>query len=179
MRKVFTGALALALLGGLAAAAISGGVTTARHATLNDAGERAALRATGTYEGEFKPPRQQGSEVTVKAQIKNGEVKGVKRFGYLALMRCDKSGDTPGESGWIFGGGGIEVKPNRRFSLTGDSVETPRSTFTLKGRFNRKLTKVKGTFKTHQWFPAEPDAEPEPLPAEYCNLAPTRFVATR
>jgi hypothetical protein len=177
MRKVFTGALALALLGGLAAAAVGGGVTTARHATLDDGAHRAALRATGTYQGEFKPPRQQGSEVTVKAKIKNGEVKGVKRFDYLALMRCDESGDTAGESGWIFGGGGINVKPNRRFSLTGDSVETPRSTFTLKGRFNRKLTKVKGTFKTHQWFPEE--TGPQPLPAEYCDLAPTRFVAKR
>ena len=73
----------------------------------------------------------------------------------------------------------MQVVPRlRRFSLAGRSAATPRSTFRIKGRFSRNFRSVKGTFSTHQWFPAEPDPK-DPLPAEYCNLAKTPFRATR
>ena len=181
MKKALA-ALAAVTVAGCLAATAAGDRTAVRHASVaadeSGATTRAlAARATGTWNGEFKPPAQQGSQVQIKARVRKGKVKGVKRFAYVALMQCDTSGPTVGETAWVFGRGGIKVKRNRKFSVSGQSVETPRSNLTLKGRFSRNYKKVRGTFRTHQWFEAEPG--PPPLPAEYCDLAPTRFVAKR
>ena len=180
MKRAFAALAAVTAAGGLAATA-AGDRTAVHRAVAQDASaataRAAAARATGTWNGEFKPPIQQGSRVQIKAKVRRGKVKSVKRFAYLALMQCDMSGETPGRTAWAFGRRGIKVKPNRKFSVSGQSVDTPPSNLTLKGRFSRSYNKVRGTFRTHQWFPAE--TEPEPLPAEYCDLPPTKFVAKR
>ena len=183
MSKAVAAVAAVAAAGSLAGTATGDGNLEAEHAgsvaqVTSVTSERAhAARATGTWNGEFKPPNQQGSTVTLKAAVRGGEVTSVKRFRYLALMQCAQSGQTAGNAGWVFTGG-INVKPSRRFALSGRSAATPRSTFKIRGRFSSSFRSVKGTFSTHQWFLAEPKAEP-PLPAEYCNLAKTRFRATR
>jgi hypothetical protein len=181
MKKAMAAVIAVGAAACLAGTAAGNGtaVHSAPLATDGSATSARALaaRATGTWTGEFKPPAQQGSRVQLKVAVRRGKATKVKRFTYLALMQCDVSGPTPGESGWIFTPGGIKVKPNRKFRISGQSAATPRSNLTLKGRFSRNYKKVKGRFRTHQWFPAE--TEPEPLPAEYCDLAPTKFVAKR
>ena len=182
MRKAVAAVAAVAAAGILAGTATGDGNPGAGHAgpraqETSGASERAlAARATGTWNGEFTPPNQQGSTVKLKAAVRGGEATSVKRFRYSAGMQCAQSGRTAANAGWIFTGG-INVKSNRRFSLAGRSAATPRSTFRLKGRFSRNFKSVKGRFSTHQWFAAEPP--PDPLPAEYCNLAKTPFRATR
>jgi hypothetical protein len=178
MKKALAALAAVTAAGCLAATAAGDRTAVHRAPAAEDASAATAralaARATGTWRGEFKPPAQQGSQVQIKAKVRRGKVKSVKRFAYLALMQCDTSGPTPGETAWVFTPGGIKVKQNRKFSVSGQSVETPRSNLTLRGRFSRNYKKVRGTFRTHQWFPEEP-----PLPAEYCDLPPTRFVAKR
>lgn len=181
MKKAL-GALAAVTAAGCLAATAAGDRTAVHRAPVaQDASaataRAAAARAMGNWNGEFKPPIQQGSRVQIKAKVRKGKVKSVHRFAYLALMQCDTSGQTPGETAWTFGRRGIKVKPNRKFSISGQSVGTPTSNLTLKGRFSRNYKKVRGTFRTHQWFPAEPG--PPPLPAEYCDLPPTKYVAKR
>ena len=179
MRKAVAAVAAVAAAGSLAGTATGDGNPGAGHAgtlaqeTSGASGRALAARATGTWNGEFKPPNQQGSTVTLKAAVRGGAPTSVKRFRYGALMQCATSGPTIGNAGWIFTGG-INEKSNRRFSLAGRSAATPRSTFRIKGRFSKNFKRVRGTFSTHQWFEAEP-----PLPAEYCNLAKTPFRATR
>jgi hypothetical protein len=181
MRKAVAALAAVAAAGALAGTAIGDGSLRAKHAgapaqaTSGDSARALAARATGRWTGEFKPPNQQGSSVLLKAAVRGGEATSVKRFRYLARMQCAKSGPTPGNAGWVFSGG-INVKPNRRFSLAGRSADTPRSTFRIKGRFSKTFRSVRGTFSTHQWFPADPG---QGLPAEYCNLAKTSFRARR
>jgi len=183
MRKAVAAVAAVTVAGILAGTATGDGSPGAGHAgplaqETSGASERAlAARATGTWNGEFTPPNQQGSTVKLKAAVRGGEATSVKRFRYSAWMQCAQSGRIPASAGWIFTGG-INVKSDRRFSLAGRSAATPRSTFRIKGRFSRSFRSVMGTFSTHQWFPAEPDPK-DPLPAEYCNLAKTPFRATR
>ncbi len=182
MRKAVAAMAAVAAAGSLAGTATGDGNLEAEHAgsvaqVTSVTPERPlAARATAAWDGEFKPPNQQGSTVKLKAAVRGGEATNVKRFRYLAaLMQCAESGQTLGNAGWIFTGG-INVRSNRRFSLAGRSAATPQSTFKIKGRFSKNLMSVRGTFSTHQWFEAEPG---EGLPAEYCNLAKVPFRATR
>jgi hypothetical protein len=179
MRKTFGVALGAAMVGALALAAFSPGATHSTRVATSDFGDsshaRLAAGTTDTYKGRFKGASQNGSKIKIKAKVRGGEAVEIKSMSYVALMDCDTSGATVGRAGWRFTGG-IPVKENRRFRASGDSVETPTSSFTLKGRFSRDFDKVKGTFRTRQWFDAEKDP---PLPAEYCNLEPTRYVAKR
>lgn len=180
MKKALAVALAAASATGLATTALGSNEPVHRGGDLTVAGNApdraAAARATGTYEGEFKPANQEGSGILISAAIRNGEATKVKRMRYFALMDCETSGPIPGEAGWNFGRRGIRVKSNRRFALSGRSVESPRSTFTFKGRFSSNYKRVRGTFKTHQWFEAQDDP---PLPAEYCDMDATRYAASR
>jgi hypothetical protein len=180
MKRAMAALLAVGAAGCIAGTAAGNGAAVHSAPLATDASTTSAralaARAAGTWRGEFKPPAQQGSRIQLKVAVRKGKATKVKRFSYFALMQCAQSGPTPGETGWIFRPG-IKVKPNRKFSVSGQSAETPRSNLTLKGRFSRNYKKVKGRFRTHQWFPAQ--TEPEPLPAEYCDLPPTKFVAKR
>jgi len=181
MKQVLAVAVAAAIATAFATTALGSNEPLHRGGDVAVAGKSAtraaAARATGSYEGEFKPANQQGSEIVISAAIRNGKATKVKRMRYLALMDCETSGATVGEAGWLFGRRGIKVKPNRRFSLASRGRTEPVSTFTFKGRFSRNFKRVRGTFKTHQWF--EEQTEPTPLPAEYCDMPTTRYAASR
>jgi hypothetical protein len=172
MKKAFAVALAGVLAGGLVTAA-SGGAVTTRTAvsTFGDDAARVAARATKTYRGSFKNAGGP-SRITINAGYRGGEARTVKSMEYNVLMDCQISGQVRGASGWRFRG--VRVKPDRRFSVRGGNGQDPESTLVFKGRFTRSFQKVRGTFKTHQWFEKDP-----PLPAEYCNLPPTDYVARR
>lgn len=181
MRKTFAVALSAALVGALALAALSVGATDRSRVATSDVADasqaRLAAGTTDTYKGRFKGASQGQSVIKIKAKVRNDEAVKIKSMRYAALMDCEKSGATVGRAGWRFGGG-IRVRDNRKFRAGGDSIETPTSNFAFKGRFSRDFKKVRGTFRTHQWFEAEPDTDP-PLPEEYCDLEPTRYVAKR
>jgi len=180
MKQVLAAAVAAAIATAFATTALGSNEPVHRGGDVAVAGNSearaAAARATGSYEGEFKPANQQGSEIVISAAIRNGKAIKVKRMRYLAGMACEESGFIAGEAGWIFGRRGIRVKPNRRFALSSRGVDTPRSTFTFKGRFSKNFKRVRGTFKTHQWFEAQTDPK---LPAEYCDMPTTRYAASR
>jgi hypothetical protein len=172
MKKALAVALAAALTAGLVTAA-SGGATTTRTAVsaFGEDASRVAARAARTYRGSFKNVGGP-SLIIIKAGYRGGEAKNVKSMEYEVPMNCVKSGRVRGSTGWRFDG--VRVKPDRRFSVRGGNGQDPESTLVFKGRFTRNFQKVRGTFKTHQWFEAQGK-----LPAEYCNLPPTKYVAKR
>jgi len=117
--------------------------------------------------------RPKPNSPAIKATIKNGEATKINAMTYTAALNCETSG--PGirsTAGWRFRG--VTVNNQRRFSISGESAETPVSNITFKGRFSRNFKKVRGTLRTHQWFEEDP-----PLPAEYCTLAKTPYAARR
>lgn len=173
MRKAFATVLTMAVTAGMIMAATSGGATTHRAtSSVGDGAVTVAARALKVYEGRFQDAGP-GSEIVINAAFRNGEAKKVKRMRYKVLMDCEVSGEIYGAAGWIFEPG-IRVRADRRFSVSGRNNATPQSTLTFKGRFSRNFARVKGTFKTHQWFEAK-----DPLPAEYCTLPTTVYTAKR
>jgi hypothetical protein len=133
-----------------------------------------ARRAEEAYKGEFTAANQNGSEITIRADLQDGKPKEVLRMNYFARMDCEQSGETGGRAGWRFPGG-LKVE-DRRFKVSGNNGQDPKSTLTFKGRFSRTGKRVKGSLTTKQWFEEQDDP---PLPAEYCSLKDERYEAKR
>jgi hypothetical protein len=171
MNKAFGGALVIAVSAGLAATSVG---SAAVHREAQGDVPQTAARALKSYLGGFQGVGA-GSRIRINASFRHGEAKKVESMHYTVRMNCEQSGPTTiGSSGWQFDPNGIKVRADRRFSVSGGNNATPRSTLTFKGRFSRNFARVKGTFKTKQWFDAE-----DALPAEYCTLPTTVYTAKR
>ena len=157
----------------MALAAISGGATFRTSvATLDGPDPRAAAqRATNTYGGTFKRVGP-GTRIEIKATVRHGEARRITSLDYFGPLNCAQSGQAEGGVRWFFRGVGVNAK--RKFAVRGRSVDTPPSTLSFKGRFSRDFDKLRGTFKTRQWFPKD-----KGLPAEYCSMPRRRYGAKR
>jgi hypothetical protein len=180
MKKAFAVALGAALAGGLVWSALGTSAVERVHTTAMQGdsagrtiGATPRRRAVKAFDGRFK---ENGPDtfILIKARFKDGFPTKITRMRYRANMECDTSGTIPGEAGWVFHG--ALVNDERKFKIRGNNGLSPQSTLFFKGKFNLDLDKIKGIFKTKQWFDAQADP---PLPAEYCRLARTRYSASR
>ena len=174
MRKTFAVALSTALVGGMVLAALSGGATKrAATATLDSGADaRSAARAiTRTYRGRLLDSGPD-TAFQLRAVIEHGEAKTVKSVRFMGLPAdCEVSGDQVIRGSWTLAGAG--VNDQRRFRTAGnDGNSAHPSSVRVSGRFNRKLTKVRGKFQTKLYFP------PSNPPAETCVGETKRYVVT-
>jgi hypothetical protein len=173
MRKAFVAALSATLAGGLIWTAIGGGATTrVSEAAFGDADARSAMRAARTYEGPFKNAGD--ATISIKAKIKRGEATKVTRIAYEDLgFNCEVSGKGALSGEWTLAGVGVNDK--RKFKAVGNDGGPPgqQSSLRFKGRFNKRFTKVRGTFQTTVYFP------PENPPEEHCTSTLKRYTASK
>jgi hypothetical protein len=177
MKKALAGVLCVALIGALATTVATAG-TTARvsDAALDGAGERAAQRATGTYRGKIKNAGRR-ARIAIQAKVRRGKAVAVRSVRYMnAVGRCETTtGPVTLAGGWNFRPRPVPVKGNRKFEITGVEEDVPNpGRLMFRGRFSKDFQKVRGVFRTRQFFGADP-----PLPAEYCKLSAKPYKAKR
>jgi hypothetical protein len=177
MKKALAGAVCVALIGALATSAVSGGATPrVADATLDGGADRAAQRATGTFSGKFRNAGRR-ARITIKAKVRRGKAVAVRSVRYMnAVGRCETTtGPVTLAGGWNFKPRPVPVKGNRKFEVSGTEQGVPNpGSLTFRGRFSKNFEKVRGTFRTRQFFSADP-----PLPAEFCTLGPKPYKARR
>ena len=174
MKKTFVAALCVAIAGGLLVTAASGGATTrVAHTKLGSAGDSAARKATRTYTGSFLDAGP-NTEVILKASYRGGRARKVKSFQYEGIPAdCDVTGENTLGGIWTLFG--VKVNPEtRKFKAVGDDGQPNPSSINLKGQFNRRYTKVRGTFQTTLYF-ADDGVNPE----ETCRSEKKDYVAKK
>ena len=151
MKKLsFAAALGVALVGGLALAAVS--------------------PAKLVYTGEF---RSAGPDTSVKITAKGGggEPTAIKRLDYAGLpAQCDVTGKTTLESHPTFTG--VKVNDERKFKIVATSDDGD-SSIRFSGKFSRNFNKVRGKLQETITF------GPDSPPAETCVGETRRYAAKR
>jgi hypothetical protein len=175
MRKVFAGGVALALIAGLAAAAISVGASdrsgSAHYGAGGDDATRAvARRAAATWTGKLKNSGPDTS-VKIKFKTKGGDPVELKSLRYEGLpANCEVTGKTTLSANPTFSN--VFVNNRRKFKIQGQSTDgSARIKFT--GKFSRSYKKVRGKLQNTITF--GPDDPPE----ETCVGETRPYVAKR
>jgi hypothetical protein len=175
MRKLFAGGVAVALIGGLAAAAVSVGASDrASSAHFSGAGDDAtravARRASGTWTGELKRSGPDTS-VKIKFRTQGGDPVELKSLRYKGLpANCEVTGKTTLSANPTFSN--VFVNSRRKFKIQGQSTDgSARIKFT--GKFNRSYKKVRGKLQNTITF------GPDDPPVETCVGETKPYVAKR